>query len=189
MNEKQYIGKVSLSTKVKRTLWNVVRVFLFRPFGTKVFRVWRLLLLKLFGAQVSWKCDVYASAKVWAPWNLEMEEGSCLGPAVICYNQAKAVLKRNACVSQYATLCTAGHGRMGNLQSLAESDAPLNNAETGLVVADIVLEEEAWVGMQAFVGMGVTIGCKSVVGARANVFKDVPANSVVYAPVGNCTSL
>lgn len=189
MNEKHYIGKVSLSTKVKRSLWNVVRFFLFRPFGTKVFRVWRLLLLKLFGAKVSWKCDVYASAKVWAPWNLVMEEGSCIGPEVICYNQAKVVLKKNACVSQNSTLCTAGHGRVDSLLSQVEPDIPLNNAEIGLVVADIVLEEEAWVGMQAFVGMGVTIGSKSVVGARANVFKDVSAYSVVYAPVGNCTSL
>lgn len=189
MNEKQYIGKVTLDTKMKRTLWNVARFLLFRPFGTKLFRVWRLLLLKCFGAKVSWKCDVYASAKVWAPWNLEMEEGSCLGPAVICYNQAKVILRRNACVSQYATLCTAGHGREATRQSQVESDVPLNNAESGLVVADIVLDEAAWVGMQAFVGMGVTIGCKSVVGARANVFKDVPANSVVYAPVGHCASL
>jgi len=187
MNEKQYIGKVSMGTKAKRTLWNVTRALLFRPFGTKLFRLWRLALLKFFGAKVSWKCDVYSSVKLWAPWNLEMEEGSCLGPEVICYNQAKVVLRKNACVSQYATLCTAGHTPA--LQGRDGEGLPLNNAETGLVVADIVLEEEVWIGMQAFVGMGVTIGEKSIVGARANVFKDVPVGSVVYAPVGNCTSL
>lgn len=178
MNEKRNIGKVQLRIKVKRALWNVVSVLLFRPFGTKVFRLWRLLLLKMFGAKLHWKCDVYASARVWAPWNLEMESGSCLGPGVICYNQAKVVLRSNACVSQLATLCTAGHDvRMGN------------NAQTGLVIADIVLEKDSWIGMQAFVGMGVTVGEKSVVGARANVFKDVPSHSVVYAAVGNCASL
>ena len=68
-------------------------------------------------------------------------------------------------------------------------NAPRNNAETGLIVADIVLEAEAWVGTQAFVGMGVTLGPKSIVGARANVFKDVPANTVAYAAVGNCARL
>ena len=184
MNEKRYIGKVTFDIKVRRTLWNVVSALLFRPFGTKLFRPWRLLLLRMYGAQVSWRSDVYASAKVWAPWNLELADGACLGPHVICYNQARVVLCKDVCVSQYAYLCTAGH----DIKRM-EGNRTLNNAMQGLVVADIVLEEGAWVGTQAFVGMGVTVGKKSIIGARANVFKDVPANSVVYAPVGNCASL
>jgi putative colanic acid biosynthesis acetyltransferase WcaF len=184
MNEKRYIGKVTLGIKVRRALWNVVSALLFRPFGTKLFRWWRLLLLRLFGARVSWRSDVYASAWVWAPWNLTLADGACLGPHVVCYNQAQVVLGKDACVSQYAYLCTAGHDVRG-----AEENVPLNNADQGLVVAGIVLEEGAWVGTQAFVGMGVTVGQRSIVGARANVFKDVPANAVVYAPVGHCASL
>lgn len=174
MNEKQYIGKVTLAVKVRRAVWNVVRVVLFRPFGTKLFRPWRLVLLKAFGAQVSWRCDVYASARVWAPWNLVMDDGACLGPEVICYNQARVVLMADACVSQYAYLCTAGHDL-----HVASANAPINNAQTGLVVADITLEKGAWVGTQAFVGMGVTIGEGAVVGARACVFKDVEPWTVV----------
>ena len=188
MNERQYIGKVTYGVKMKRALWNVVSLVLFRPFGTKLFRIWRLLLLKLFGAKVSWSSDVYASAKIWAPWNLIMESGSSLGPEVICYNQAKVILGKDACVSQYVYLCTAGHVSASSADT-HDVCQPLNNAQTGLVVADIVLCKEAWVGTQAFVGMGVTIGEKSVVGARANVFKDVPDHSVVYAPVGHCSSL
>ena len=199
MNEKQFIGKVTFRVKVRRAMWNVVSALLFRPFGTKVFRLWRLSLLRLFGARVSWHCDVYASAQVWAPWNLVMKSGSCLGPHVICYNQACVMLDEQACVSQYATLCTAGHdvareklkaeSEQSNSLSAKNADIPANNAQTGLVVAPITLRRQAWVGMQAFVGMGVEVGEKSVVGARANVFKDVPAQSVVYAAVGNCTSL
>lgn len=178
MNEKIYLGRVTMGVKIRRAIWNVVSVLLFRPFGTKVFRLWRVTLLNMFGAKVNWNADVYASAKVWAPWNLRMDKGSCLGPGVICYNQAMVALAENVCVSQMATLCTAGHDvREGN------------NAETGLVVAPIVLQRDAWVGMQAFVGMGVTVGEKSVIGARANVFKDVPDNTVVYAAVGNYSSL
>lgn len=184
MNEKQYLGKVTIKVKMKRALWNVVCALLFRPFGTKLFRIWRLVLLKMFGANVSWKCDVYASARIWAPWNLIMEEGACIGPGAICYNQAHVILRQDACVSQYAYLCTAGHNVSSGVK-----DTILNNAQSGLIAADIVLEREAWIGTQAFVGMGVTIGEKSVVGARANVFKDVPANSVVYAPVGHCSGL
>lgn len=184
MNEKKYIGRVTLGVKVRRALWNVVMVLLFRPFGTKLFRLWRLTLLKLFGARVSWHSEVYASARVWAPWNLEMAPGACLGPDVICYNQSKVVLGRDACVSQYAYLCTAGH----DMNEVVDA-APRNNPQSGLVVADIVIEAEAWVGTQAFVGQGVTIGQKSIVGARANIFKDVPPNTVAYAAVGSSASL
>lgn len=186
MNDRQDIGKVSIGIKIRRALWNVVYSFLFRPFATKLFRFWRLALLRVFGAKISWKCDVYASAKIWAPWNLNMDEGSCIGPHVICYNQAIITLRKNACVSQYAYLCTAGHQTSSSFES---AESPHNNAESGLVIAGITLEEAAWVGTQAFVGMGVVIGRKSIVGARTNVFKDVPANSVVYAPVGHCASL
>ena len=184
MNPKQDIGKVTLGVKVRRALWCMTSFFLFRPLGTKLFRLWRLFLFRLFGAKVSWHCDVYASARVWAPWNLEMEEGACLGPHVICYNQARVTLRRHACVSQYAYLCTAGH----DLHT-SESGTPINNAQTGLLVAEIELQEEAWVGTQAFVGMGVTVGRRAIVGARANVFKDVPEGTIVYASVGHCSNL
>jgi len=184
MNKKVYIGSVSTSVKAKRALWCVVSALLFRPFGTKLFRLWRLFLLKLFGADVSWQCDVYSSVRLWAPWNLTMEAGSCLGPNVICYNQARVILGRNACVSQYAYLCTAGH----DIRGIAD-DQPLNSAAAGLVVADIVLMPDAWVGTQAFIGMGVTVGERAVIGARANVFKDVEVLSVVYASVGRSSSL
>ena len=187
MNEKRYLGHVTLSVKVRRAMWNIAAAVLFRPFGTKLFRPWRLALLKLFGADVSWRSEVYASAKVWAPWNLVMADGATLGPDVICYNQARVVLMADACVSQYAYLCTAGHDL--KRESGASANTPLNNARTGLVVADIVLEKGAWVGTQAFIGMGVTVGEGAVVGARANVFKDVPPQSVAYAAVCHCASL
>ncbi len=173
MNEKIYLGKVSFAIKLRRSLWNLVRFFLFRPFGTKLFRLWRLWLLKLFGAKVSWGCDVYASCRVWAPWNLTMEAGSCLGPETVCYNQAMVTLKKNACLSQYAMICTAGH----TLNT--EESGPLNNAQSGLVVASVTLEEDAWVGMKAFIGMGVVVGQRAAVGACACVFKDVSPKTVV----------
>ncbi len=168
MYAKQTIGHVALGNKVCRAVWNVARLCLFRPFGTKVFRLWRLFVLRLFGADVAWSADVYASARVWAPWQLSMHEGSCIGPHAIVYNQARVTLGADACLSQYAYICTAGH-----------EPAVVNNALTGLVVAPVVLERGAWVGTRAFVGMGVTVGEGAVVGACACVFRDVPPRTVV----------
>ena len=111
---------------------------------------------------------VYESTEIWFPRNLKMEKGSCLGPHVICYNQALVILKENATVSQYACLCTAGH-----------EISDVNNAKTSLITAPITIEKDAWVAMKAYIGMGVNIGERSIVGATASVYKDVEAFSVV----------
>lgn len=168
MNEKINIGHVTLGTKVRRACWNLVRLLLFRPFGTKVFRLWRVMLLRLFGADVSWGAEVYASAKVWAPWLLTVEDGACIGPDTIVYNQARVTLRRGATLSQYAYICTAGH-----------ETTEVNNAQSGLVVAPVTLHEQAWVGTRAFIGMGVEVGQRSIVGACACVFKDVESGTIV----------
>lgn len=162
------IGNVSKKIKLKRALWNVCCVLLFRFFPTQIFWWWRWLLLKMFGARISYRSHVYSSVKIWAPWNLEMAEGSCLGPNVICYNQAKVVLEVDACVSQYSYLCTAGH-------TIEE----INNAETSLIIGDIVICKKAWIGTRAFIGLGVEIGEGAIVGATASVYKDVEPWTVV----------
>lgn len=125
-------------------------------------------MLRLFGAQVDWHSHVYSSVRIWAPWNLKMERGACLGPDVICYNQDMIILKENATISQYAYLCTAGH----------ETGRP-NSADEGLITAGITLERDAWIGTRAFIGMGVVVGEQAIVGANAGVYKDVEAKAIV----------
>lgn len=168
MNERIAIGHVSNKIKFKRAIWNIVYVLLFRPFPTKLFRQWRLFLLRLMGAEADKNAEVYASAKIWAPWNLKLGKNSCLGPHVICYNQAMVELRENVVVSQYAYLCTAGHDA-----------SDINNSQQGLIIAPITIHKDAWVGTRAYIGMGVEIGEKSIVGATSSVYKDVESNTIV----------
>lgn len=165
---RQYPGHVSLRTKVRRAAWNVACALLFRPFPTRLFRPYRNALLRLFGAHIHPTANVYASVRIWAPWLLHMEEDSCLGPHVICYNQAPVHLAPHAIVSQYAYLCTAGH-----------DTALANTADQSLIIAPIRLERGAWIGTRAFIGMGVVVGENAIVGAAACVFKDVEPMSIV----------
>lgn len=168
MNEIQYPGYVSKGLKIKRAIWNIVCFFLFRPFVTGLFRSWRIMILRMFGAKIDSSANVYASVKIWAPWNLEMYKGSCLGPDVICYNQAEVILEDDVTVSQYTYLCTAGH-----------ETTSVNSASEGLIVAPITLKSRSWIGTKAFIGMGVIVGENAVVGATASVYKDVEPNTVV----------
>lgn len=168
MNEILDAGSVTLSNKFARAIWYIVWILLFRPFGTKLFLPWRLLLLKIFGADVKWDSGVYSSTKIWAPWNLTLGHNAWLGPNVVCYNQAAVILHDNVTVSQYSYICTAGHdiGRV-------------NNSADGLLISPITFYANSWIGTRAFISMGVTIGEGAVVGATSSVYKDVEPWTVV----------
>lgn len=161
-------GKISTENKIHRALWDIVYAICFRPFGTKLFNPWRLLLIKLFGADVQWDSGVYCSTKIWAPWNLKMGHNSWLGPNVICYNQAMITIEDNVTVSQYAYLCTAGH----------RTDM-INKKENGLIVSPIILRNSCWVGTKAFISMGVEVGEYAIIGATASVYKDIEPYTIV----------
>lgn len=152
-----------------RCLWEFVWLLLFRP-SPRVgpFHIWRRLLLRLFGARIASTAVVYPSARIWAPWNLEMADGAVLGDRAECYCVDRVTLRERAVVSQLAYLCAATR----DIRALGKP----------LVTRPIVVERDAWVCARAFVGPGVTIGAGAVVGACAVVMRSVPEWMIV---VGN----
>lgn len=154
-----------MNDKLYRTIWEITRLFLFRPFSGQLFRPWRAFILRLFGAQIATGAHIYASARIRSPRKLSMYPHSCLAEGVICYNVAHVCIGAHATVSQRAHLCTASH-------DIRQRSHPT-------ISAPIVIRNSAWVAAEAFIGMGVTVGEEAVVGARAAVFRDVPARTVV----------
>lgn len=148
-----------------RMLWTMVWAVFARPLPRSVGSGWKRMLLRLFGAKVDATAVVYSSARVFWPAHLEMGPYSCLASGVDCYNVAPVRIGANATVSQGAFLCTASHD--------------ITSPRHPLITAPIVVEDQAWVAADAFVGMGVTIGEGAVVGARAAVFKNVEPWTVV----------
>jgi len=165
LNNSNTRHKFSMANKLKRVLWNLFYFILFRPFKLRFFKKWRILVLKMFGAQVSWKAMVNANVKIWAPWNLKMGDYSCLGPKVDCYNQGFITIENNATVSQKTYLCASSH-------DFTKKSHPL-------FLAPIVIKKKAWIAAEAFIGPGVTVGTGAVVGARSAVFKEVAPWTVV----------
>ena len=161
----RYKDVLTLGDKLKRLLWNITYVFFFRPFSLPIFKYWRNLLLKIFGAQIGKGSVVRASAKIWNPQNLIIGKFTCIGPEAIIYNPAPIILGDKVTISQYAYLCAASHD--------------ITDSNHRLVTDVIKVDSFAWVAADAFVGMGVTIGEGAVVGARACVFKDVAPWTVV----------
>jgi putative colanic acid biosynthesis acetyltransferase WcaF len=150
--------KLGVKNKLLRGIWNLVWLALFRP-TPRPFHGWRSFLLRLFGAKLGKSVAVYPSARIWAPWNLQMEDGSCLGDFVDAYCVDKIKLGKGAVVSQYSYLCTASH-------DYADFRHPL-------VTAPITIGARSWVTADVFVAPGVTVGEGAVITARSSVFTNV----------------
>lgn len=150
--------------RLARLAWGMAWLLLYRPSPTPL-HGWRRFLLRCFGARIGTRAHPYPSARVWAPWNLTMEEGSCLGLGVDVYNVAPVHLGRWSIVSQRAYLCTASHD--------------IRNPGFRLTGAPIRIGEHAWIAASAFVGPGVTVGSGAIAGACAVVTRDVPPRGIV----------
>ena len=160
-----YKNGLSRKNQIARFLWTITWTLLARPLPRSLGNAWKLFLLRLFGAKVHSKAVVYSSVRIYIPWNLEMDEYSCLAPEVDCYNVAKIKIGAHSTVSQKSYLCAASH-------DISKSHNPL-------ITAPIILEDQTWIGAGCFIGMGVTIGQGAVVGATASVFKDVNPWTIV----------
>lgn len=161
----KYKNKLTIRHKIKRIIWSFVWTLFAKPFPRKICNSWKLFLLRSFGAKIHKTADVYSSVNIYAPWNLEMKEHSCLAPSVDCYNVDKITIGAHSTVSQNTYLCSASH-------NVTKSSNPL-------ITAPIIIKDQVWIGANAFLGMGVTINTGAVVGATASVYKDVESWTIV----------
>jgi putative colanic acid biosynthesis acetyltransferase WcaF len=125
-------------------------------------------MLRLFGAKVGAQVHIHPSAQIFLPWNLEIGDWSSVGFEALLYNLGPMKIGERVTISQRAHLC-------GGTHKFREACMPL-------VRSSISVGDEAWICADAFVGPGVTIGDRAVVGARAVVMRNVPAGKIV---VGN----
>ena len=133
--------------------------YAFLRWTPKKLNVLRLFALRLFGARVFGRPFVFPSARIYAPFNLEIYDGACIGPFTNIYNLGHLVLHKRCIVSQESMLCGGSHD--------------LNSCRLPLLVGDIEIGDDVFVGARAFILPGVTIGTGAVVGAGAVVAKDV----------------
>lgn len=148
-----------------RLVWNLVWTLFARPLPRSVGRAWKCFLLRLFGAKIHNTAVIYSSATIYMPQNLEMDAHSIMGPQVDCYNVAPIHIGSQVVISQKSYLCTASHDH-------SQPNMPL-------ISAPIIIEDQAWIAADSFIGMGVIVGQGSVVGARSSVYKNVAPWSIV----------
>jgi len=162
---KPYASAFSFKSKCLRLLWMFVYPVAFRSTPRGCCNGWRCLLLRMFGAKIGVGAQINPAVKIWAPWNLEIEQYSAVDADVNIYNVGKVVLKWHAIISQGAFICTASHD--------------ISSPRMDLTFKPIVLGAHSWVCARCVVLPGVSIGEGAVCGAGSVVTRDVPAWTVV----------
>jgi putative colanic acid biosynthesis acetyltransferase WcaF len=153
----------SLGNRLRRAVWNLVYLSLFR-FSPRPFHGWRRLVLRCFGTRMGRGCHIYPGAIIWAPWNLSLGDSACIGDRAEIYNPSPIEIGDYAVISQGAYLCGASHN--------------YRLWEFPLVSDSIIIGKHAWVAARAIIHMGVRIDEGCVIGAGSVVTKNMPAWSV-----------
>ncbi|SFR31331.1 putative colanic acid biosynthesis acetyltransferase WcaF [Robiginitalea myxolifaciens] len=159
-----YKNRLGLKNKAGRAIWFVAYWLLFRPFAGRPLQFWRNLILRIFGAKITGNPLVFASAKIWAPWNLEINN-ACISYNCRVYNVDKVIIEEFAVISHNVHLCSASHD--------------ISSPTYELVHEPIRIGKQAWVAADSFIGPGIDVGEGAVVAARAVVTKDVAPWTVV----------
>lgn len=155
--------KHSAAVIICRVLWGIGRLaFRFSPrpcFG------WRRFVLRCFGAKIGAHVNTYPSTWIYFPWNLTVGDWSAMGEQAFIYNLGPVTIGEKVTLSHRAQLCAGTH-------DYTQPNLPL-------LKPPIVVQDQAWICADAFVGPGVTVGAGAIVGARSVVMKNVEPWTIV----------
>lgn len=157
----------SIRNRLVRAAWSPVWLLL-AAWTPRHLRLWRVFLLRVFGARVAWSADVRGSARVWYPPHLIMHDHALIAARVNCYCMAPITVRQGALISQGAFLCAGTHD--------------IDDPAFQLLAHPIDIGAHVWIAAEAFIGPGVTIGQGAVAGARAVVTRDIAPMAIA---VGN----
>ena len=140
-----------------RFLWSLTSpLFNLSP---RNFFFWRSFLLRIFGAKVGRNVHIYPSAKIYIPWNLQIDDFSSIGEWALIYNLGKVMIGKGATISHKAQICSGTH----------QYESP----ELPLIKKNIQIDNYAWICTEAFIGPGCKVGEGAIVGAKSVVVKNI----------------
>ena len=149
--------------QLARVMWSMGSLLI--KFSPRPAFAWRRLILRAFGAKIGKEVHTYSSTRIYMPWNLEIGDWSGLGEDVFVYSLGKVRIGNNVTISYRSHLCAGTHN--------------LHDPLLPLLKPPIVIEDDVWIGTDAFIGPGITIGKLAIVGARGVVVKTVASQSIV----------
>jgi acetyltransferase-like isoleucine patch superfamily enzyme/acyl carrier protein len=131
----------------------------------------RVYLLRAAGCRISPKCTFLGRVRFIgaSPANLEVADGTIIGPNVTFGVDGKIALGRNVSIGPGVTIYTGTHD-VGSAQ---------RRMNPRVLAKPVSIEDGVWIGLNALILPGVRIGAGAIVSAGAVVGSDVANNTVV----------
>jgi|TARA_B100001093_G_C26857935_1_gene1028373 putative colanic acid biosynthesis acetyltransferase WcaF len=152
-------------SKIKVQFWWIVEKTLF-AWSPQFFYGWRRFLLRSFGANIGKKVLIRPSARFTYPWKISIGDYSWIGEDCILYSLGNIRIGKHVAVAHGVYFNTGFH------------DYTKDSFDIGH--EEVIIEDEAWITNDVYVAPGVNIGKGCVIGARSNVFKDMPEGYICF---------
>lgn len=108
------------------------------------------------------------------PQNVYMYEDTKITNAVVMAPVRKFIMKKHSSAAEGLTIITGNHERrIGRFFRSIGLEEKVNGLE-----ADVIVEEDCWIGVNVTLLMGVTVGRGSTIAAGAVVTKSTPPYSI-----------
>jgi putative colanic acid biosynthesis acetyltransferase WcaF len=146
----------TVRSKLPVAIWPVASlVFRFTP--KPLYRI-RVILLRMFGAQLDLTARIRPDVRIDRPWNLTMGRKSSLGDGVVIWAHAPIRIGARCTISQYTRIA-------GFLEDTSRPAGPTHPAP-------LTIGDDVWIAAESFVAGGqsipdgVLVGARSVIDAR-----------------------
>lgn len=146
--------------------WSPMQQLIRLVWGTAGRLIWILVpsgrstLLRCFGATVGQRCRFARSVEVTIPWHLRMGDDCSVAEHAILYGLGLITLGDRVRIDTRAHLCAGSH-------DMRDTRFPLTRPP-------ITVGADSFIGIDAFIAPGVTLGAGCIVHPRASVYRDVP---------------
>jgi putative colanic acid biosynthesis acetyltransferase WcaF len=98
------------------------------------------------------------------PWRLEVGDNVWIGEEAYILNFENVRIGSNACISQRSFICTGNHDYRDPAMSYRNKP--------------IIIEDGAWIGAQAFIAPGLTVGMDCVITAGSVLMKSAESGLI-----------
>lgn len=127
--------------------------------------LWRVLLLRLFGARIGPGCRLKPGLRVKFPWRLQVGNACWLAEDAWLDNLAPIIIGDRVCISQAAYLCTGNHD--------------FRSPGFELRLGSICVDNDSWIAARAVLAPGTHVGASAVVALGSVVSGKVSEGSIM----------
>jgi len=121
----------------------------------------RVMLLRLFGANIDSGVVIKPRVRVKFPWRLQIGSNSWIGEQVWIDNLDWVTIGQNCCLSQSVYLCTGSHD--------------WSSSSFDLIVKPIVIHDSVWLCANSTVGPGVVVNEGGILSLGSVASRDLEA--------------